>query len=72
MTDKDIIQAFKTEEALLELDVKLEDFAETRIGVGNYQKIVKHKYETFDFLDSTQLMEIIEKFKRKHPNIALV
>ena len=36
-TDEDIRQAFKTEEALLELDVKLGDFAETRIEVGNYR-----------------------------------
>ena len=52
-TDEDIRQAFKIEEALLELDVKLGDFAKTRIEVGNYQKKV------------TQVMEIIDKFKRK-------
>ena len=36
-SDEDIIQAFKTEEALLELDTKLKDFAETRIEVDNYR-----------------------------------
>jgi hypothetical protein len=33
--DDDIRQAFRTEEALLDLDVKLGDFVETRIEVGN-------------------------------------
>ena len=72
MTDEDIRQAFKTGESLLELDVKLEDFAETRIEVGNYWQIVKDKYDALDFLDATQVMKIIEKFKIKYPNIALV
>ena len=36
-SDEDIRQAFKKEEALLELDTKLEDFAETWIEVGNYR-----------------------------------
>lgn len=71
-TDKDIRQAFKTKEALLELDVKLGDFAETRIEVGNYQQKVKDKYEYLDFLDATQVMDIIEKFKRKYSYIAQV
>lgn len=35
--DDDINQAFRTKEALLDLDVKLEDFVETRIEVGNYR-----------------------------------
>ena len=36
-SDEDIRQAFRTEEALLELDTKLEDFAETQIKVENYR-----------------------------------
>ena len=35
--DDDIRQAFRTKEALLDLDVKLGDFAETCIEVGNYR-----------------------------------
>lgn len=35
--DEDIHQAFRTEEALLELDTKLKDFAETYIEVYNYK-----------------------------------
>ena len=42
--DEDIRQAFRTEEALLELDTKLKDFAETRIEVDNYRQKVKDKY----------------------------
>ena len=52
------------EETLLELDVKLKDFVDTRIEVGNYWQIVKDKYDALDFVD--------EKFKRKYPDIALV
>ena len=60
------------EETLLELDAKLKVFAKTHIEVANYRQVVKDKYDVLDFLDATQVMEIIEKFKRKHPNIALV
>ena len=70
--DDDIRQAFKTEEALLDLDVKLVDFVETCIEVGNYRQKVKEKYEALDLLDATQVIEIIEKFKRKYQDIALV
>ena len=35
--DEDIHQAFRIEEALLELDTKLGDFAETWIEVDNYR-----------------------------------
>lgn len=63
--DDDIRQAFRTKEALLDLDVKLGDFMETCIGVGNYRQKVKDKYEALDLLDVAQVMEIIEKFKRK-------
>ena len=35
--DEDIQQAFRTEEALLELDTKLEDFIETQVEVNNYR-----------------------------------
>ena len=35
-SDEDIRQAFRIEEALLELDTKLEDFVETWIVVDNY------------------------------------
>ena len=34
-SDEDIWQAFRTKEALLELDTKLRDFADTRIEVEN-------------------------------------
>ena len=43
--ENDIRQAFKTEEALLELDTKLENFVMNQIEVSNYQQLVKDKYE---------------------------
>lgn len=52
--------------------MKLRDFAETRIEVGNYRKKVKDEYEALDFLDEALDTEIIKKFKTKYPNIALV
>lgn len=70
--DDDIRKVFRTEEALLDLDVKLRDFAETRIKVGNYKQKVKDKYEALDFPDAAQVTKIIEKFKGKYPKIALV
>ena len=69
--DEDIWQAFRIEEALLELDTKLKDFAKTRIEVDNYKQKVKEKYEALDLLDAAKITEIIEKFKGKHPDIAL-
>ena len=36
-SDEDIWQAFRIEEALLELDTKLGDFADTQIEVENYR-----------------------------------
>ena len=41
------------------------------MDISNYQQIVKHKYKALDLPDVTQVMKIIEKFKRKHPDIAL-
>ena len=35
--DEDIRQDFKIEEALLELETKLRDFADTQIEVDNYR-----------------------------------
>ena len=70
-SDEDIRQAFRIEEALMELDTKLGDFAETRIEVDNYRQKVKDKYQALDLPDATKINEMIEKFKRKHPNIAL-
>ena len=70
-SDEDIKQAFRIEEALMELDTKLGDFAETRIEVDNYRQKVKDKYQALDLPDATKINEMIEKFKRKHPNIAL-
>ena len=70
-SDEDIRQAFKTEEALLELDTKLRDFAETQIEVDNYRQKVKEKYEALDLHDAAKITKIIEKFKAKHPNTAL-
>ena len=70
--DEDIWQAFRPKEALLEMDTKLKDFAETRIEVDNYRKKVKDKYDALDLLDVVKITEIIEKFKCKHPDIALV
>ena len=69
--DKDIKQAFRTKEALLELDTKLGDFAETQIEVDNYRQKVKDKYKALDILDVAKIIEMIKKFKGKHPNIAL-
>ena len=70
-SDVDIRQAFRTEEALIELDAKLGDFAETWIKVHNYRQKVKDKYQALNLPDATKITEIIEKFKGKHPNIAL-
>ena len=70
-SDEDIRQDFWTEEALLELDTKLRDFAETRIEVENYRQKVKDKYEALDLLDVAKITKMIEKFKGKHPNISL-
>ena len=70
-SDEYIRQVFKIEEALLELDTKLGDFAETRIEVDNYRQKMKEKYEALDLLDVTNITEMIEKFKGKHPNITL-
>ena len=69
--DEDIRQVFRIEEALMELDTKLGDFVETRIEVDNYRQKVKDKYQALDLLDATKITEMIEKFKGKHPNIAL-
>ena len=65
-------QVFKIEEALLELVTKLEDFAYTRTEVSNYWQVVRDKYESLDLLEASEVVEIIEKFNRKPPNITLV
>ena len=70
-SDEDTGQAFRIEEALLELDIKLGDFSDTWIEVDNYRQKVKDKYEALDLLDVAKITEIIEKFKGKHSNIAL-
>ena len=70
-SDKDIRKAFRIEEALLELDTKLGDFAKTRIEVDNYRQKVKDIYKSLDLLDVAKITKMIEKFKGKHPNIAL-
>ena len=70
-SDEDIWQAFRIEEALLELDTKLGDFADTQIEVDNYREKVKDKYEALNLSYAAKITEIIEKFKGKHPNIAL-
>ena len=70
-SDEDIRQAFRTEEALIELDAKLGDFAETRIEVDNYRQKVKDKYQALSLPDATKITEMIDKFKGKYPNIAL-
>ena len=70
-SNEDIWQVFRIEEALLELDTKLEDFAETRIELDNYRQKVKDKYDALDLPDVVKITEIIEKFKGKHPDIDL-
>ena len=70
-SDEDIRQAYRTEEALLELDTKLKDFVETQIEVDNYRQKVKEKYEALDLPDVAKITKMIDKFKGKHPNIAL-
>ena len=70
-SDEDIRQAFRTEEALIELDAKLGDFAETRIEVDNYRQKVKYKYQALSLPDAKNITELREKFKGKYPNIAL-
>ena len=62
-SDKAICQAFRTEEALLELDTKLGDFVETRIEVDNYRQKVKYKYNALNLPDIEKITKIIEKFK---------
>ena len=57
---------------MLELGTKLKDFVEICMKVSNYQQIVKDKYKALNFLESSQVAKIIEKFKRKHSNITLV
>ena len=57
---------------MLELDTKLEDFAETCIEVDKYRQKVRDKYNALDLLDAKKVTKIIEKFKGKHPYIALV
>ena len=71
-TDEDIRQAFKSEEALLDLDVKLGAFVETHLEVRKHRQKLKDRCEALDFLDATQVMEIIKKFKSKYLDIALV
>ena len=70
-SDEDIRQAFRIVEALIELDAKLGDFAETRIEVDNYRQKFKDKYRALSLLDATKITKMIEKFKGKYPNIAL-
>ena len=70
-SDEDIRQASRTEEALIELDAKLGDFAETRIEVDNYRQKVKDELQALSLSDATKITEMIEKFKGKYPNIAL-
>lgn len=70
--EDDVRQAFKTKEALMKLDTKLEDFAETKLEVNKYQQIVKKNYDSLDLLEASEFVEIIKKFKRKHPDILLV
>lgn len=69
LLEDDIRQAFKIEEALLELDTKLGNFVESGIEIGNYQQVVKNKYEALDLLEATQIAETMEKFKNKHLDI---
>ena len=65
-------EVYNDEEALLELDVILRDFVETRIEVDDYKKKVKEKYNAFDLPVAVQVTKIIDKFKGKYPDIALV
>ena len=53
------------------MDTKLGDFTETRIEVDNYRQKVKDKYQALNLPDVTKITKMIEKFKGKHPNIAL-
>ena len=57
---------------MLDMDTKLGDFVETCIEVDNYKKKVRDKYNALDLLDLAKVTKIIEKFKGKHPYIALV
>ena len=68
----DVWQTFKTEETLLELDTKLDNFVGIRIEVSNYWQVVKGKYDSSDLPEASEVEKIIEKFKRKHPKIILV
>lgn len=57
---------------MLELDTKLGDFTETHLEVDNYMLKVKDKYNTLDLPYVSNFIYIIEKFKGKHSDIALV
>ena len=70
-SDEDIRHASRTEEALIESDAELGDFAETRIEMDNYRQKVKDKYQALSLPDATKITKMIEKFKGKCPNIAL-
>ena len=39
--------------------------------MDNYRQKINDKYEALDLLDATKIIEMIDKFKGKHPNIAL-
>ena len=70
-SDEDIHQAFRIEEGLLEWDTKLGNFTDTWIEVDNYRQKVKDKYDASHLLGAEKITNIMEKFKGKHPNIAL-
>ena len=53
------------------MDTKLGDFVDTEIEVDNYRQKVKDKYEALDLSNAAKIIEMIDKFKGKHPNIAL-
>ena len=62
-SDEYIQQAFRIEEALLELDTKLRDFTKTWIEVDNYRQKVNDKYEA---LDLPNVSKITTHYTREH------
>lgn len=53
----------------MKLDGSLDNFVETQMDINNYWQIVTYKYQALDFREASQVMEIIDKFKRKHLDI---
>ena len=50
---------------MLELDTKLEDFANIRMEISNYRQIVKDNYKSFYFIESSPSGQYYRKIQEK-------